>query len=59
MPRRAAILTQADMARAFRAARQAGVHIRIDVAAGTIETIDAEKDKIVPLPIEDEKPIFL
>ncbi|OYX67700.1 MAG: hypothetical protein B7Y95_22525 [Rhizobiales bacterium 32-66-11] len=59
MPRRAAILTQTDMARAFRAARQAGVHIRIDVSAGTIETIDADTDKVVPLPTEDEKPIFL
>lgn len=59
MPRRAAILTQADMARAFRAARQAGVHVKIDVPAGTVQTIDAEADKVVALPVKDEKPIVL
>jgi hypothetical protein len=49
MPRRRARVTQADIARALRAAGQVGVRVRIDVRPdGTISLVPIGEDQLEP-----------
>jgi len=59
MPRRAAIITQADVARTIRAAKQAGadaVEVRRD---GTIVVLLHKAPSIVPDIDDNENPVIL
>ena len=63
MPRTPAKVTQADIARALRAAEQAGVRVVVEIAPdGTIRLIPATNNQELSrgqLPVEREKEIVL
>jgi hypothetical protein len=61
MARRAALFTQADLARVFCAAKRAGMAVRVDLVKGVAEVIPAES--VAPAgpqkPVEREREIVL
>ncbi|MFG1293769.1 hypothetical protein [Xanthobacter versatilis] len=53
MSRRAARFTQADLARVFKAAKAAGMAVRVDLVNGVAEVIPYER---LSIPCEEPKP---
>ena len=59
MSRRAALFTQADLARVFCAAKRAGMAVRVDLVKGVAEVIPAESVAPQPAPVEPKKVIVM
>lgn len=61
MARRAALFTQADLARVFCAAKRAGMAVRVDLVKGVAEVIPAESiaPAAKPAPVEPKRVIVM